>query len=795
MATRTKKGRKKGDDEGDLSVIVDVDIVEQLESRFLSYALSTIVSRALPDVRDGLKPVHRRVLYAMNQLKLNPDARFRKSAAVVGDVIGKYHPHGDQSIYEAMVRLAQDFSLRYPLVDGQGNFGSIDGDSPAAMRYTEAKMTKLATELMSELKQETVTLLPTYDQLNYEPQLLPARFPNLIVNGSSGIAVGLATNIPPHNLTETIDALIAMIAKPSLDTKEIMRYIKGPDFPTGGELVATKKELADVYETGRGTLKVRGEWEVEELNRGRWQIIVTSIPYSVNKSRLIEKIADLIINKKMTDIVDVRDESTEVIRITLEPKNQNVDAGRAMAYLFQHTDLAISFAVNLTALTPEASPERHTLRQMLKSFLDFRFETTEKRLSYDLRVIEERLHILAAYAKVYTNLDIAIQIIRKSKTRDEARTALMKKFKLDETQANAILDLRLAALVGLEMSKVRKEKAEKEAEREEISKVLKSQKRIWTLVKKELIDIRDEYGDKRKTKIIATVKDTPVYVAESYVEHEETHVIVSRNGWARRMKSVANLSTLRFKEGDSILAWLPINTKDLVCFFTSTGKVYVSRALDFAQTTGFGDPIQALFKFGDGERLISVIGVVVENGESAQKGQGGREEQSTLFDQLKGGEVAQVYGRVITQSKDTELLVVTEKGLGFRFLADFIGPTTKNGRRIANVKGDDAIYSVSPVTKKLLFLLSSEGKGLLMPMKEVSQLSGPGAGVRLIKLKPGVYVLGAREVSKTDKIGITYLSGKDDIIKVTDLVRGGRGQTGRKVSAARKKLLGLRKTA
>ena len=791
---RKKKGKTGGSaGDGPGTTIIDSDLVEELESRFLSYALSTIVSRALPDVRDGLKPVHRRVLYAMNQLKLNPDARFRKSAAVVGDVIGKYHPHGDQSIYDTMVRLAQDFSLRYPLVEGQGNFGNIDGDSAAAMRYTEAKLTKLAMELCKELPQNTVTFTPTYDQLNEEPSLLPARFPNLLVNGSSGIAVGMATNIPPHNLTETIDALVALIAQPKLETRELLKYVKGPDFPTGGELVATKSELAQVYETGRGTLKVKGEWEVENLSRGRWQIIITSVPYTVNKSRLIEKFGDLIRDKKIGDLVDVRDESTEIIRIVLEPKSQNVDAGKAMAYLFQHSDLQITFAANLVALTPDATPERHSLQQMLKSFLSFRFETTEKRLRYDLKIIDERLHLLKAFAKVYKDLDAAIQIIRKSKTRDEARSALMEKFKLDEVQANAILDLRLAALVGLEMSKVKKEKAEKDAEKEEIEKVLESDKCVWRLVKKELEDIKAEYGDKRRTKIVASVKDTPVYDAESYVEHEETHIIVSRNGWVRRVKNVTNPATLRFKEQDSLLSWLPMNTKDLVCFFTSTGKVYVSRAIDFTQTTGFGDPVQSLFRFGDGERLVSVIGVITDNGEEGS-GKEKSASQRGMFDQLDDRAVAGVLGHVLDSEKAGELLVVTEMGSGFRFVADFVGPTTKNGKRVANVKGDDAILSVTPVTEKMLFLLSNEGKGLLIDMKEIAQLSGPGAGVRLMKLKPGGVILGAKEVSKSGRVGISYLSGKDDVLKVASLPKGSRGQTGRKVAAARKKLLGLFKT-
>ncbi len=491
----------------------DIALREELESRFLSYALSTIVSRALPDVRDGLKPVHRRVLYSMNQLKLSNEGRFRKSAVVVGDVIGKYHPHGDQASYETMVRLAQDFSLRYPLVEGQGNFGNIDGDPAAAMRYTEAKLSEIAGELLTDLKKETVDFVPTYDDTSLEPALLPARFPNLLVNGSSGIAVGIATNIPPHNLTEVIDALVALIDKPDLELKDILKYIKGPDFPTGGYLLASKKELKDVYESGRGPLKIRGDWSVEKLSRGKWNLIISAIPYSVNKTSLIEKIADLIITKKLPALVDVRDESTEDIRIVLEPKSQTVDPAKVMIFLFKHTDLQTNFAVNLTALTPSSKPLRHSLLQMLKSFLGFRYHTIEKKLVYELGVIEERLHILVALAKVYSKLDEAIKIIRSSKTRDEARTGLMNRFKLDEVQANAILDLRLSALVGLEISKIRKEKAEKEAERELIKSILSSEKKLWKLTRKELIEIRDKYGDKRLTKVSSSAKDELEYTA------------------------------------------------------------------------------------------------------------------------------------------------------------------------------------------------------------------------------------------------------------------------------------------
>jgi len=746
-------------------------------------------------VRDGLKPVHRRVLFAMNQLRLYPDARYRKSAAVVGDVIGKYHPHGDQAVYDTMVRLAQDFSLRYPLVDGQGNFGNIDGDAAAAMRYTEAKLSKIAGELLEDLDKETVDFVPTYDETNKEPRLMPARFPNLLVNGSSGIAVGLATNIPPHNLKETIDALEAMIDDPSMETKDILKYIKGPDFPTGAQIVTSKAELKEIYETGRGSLKVRSEWKKEELERGKWTIVITSIPYTVNKSKLIEKIAELIVEKKLPTIVDVRDESTEDIRIVLEPKSQNVDADMVMTYLFKHSDLQSNFPVNLTALTPESVPLRHSLRQMLKSFLDFRYITTEKRLKYELRLIEERLHILVALAKVYNDLDAAIAIIRKAKTRDEARQGLMGYFKLDEIQANAILDLRLSSLVGLEISKIKKEKAEKEAEQEHIQSILESKGKLWKLVKKELIEIKEKYGDKRRTAIITSAQDEVEYDPEHFIEHEEAHVIISRSGWARRMKSVSSPESLRFKEGDSLLAWLPMNTRNYVAFFTSVGKVYVIRAYDITATTGFGDPVQSIFKFGDGERIVSVMGIVregeVKAPEPAASGQIAKPAQRDIFDQLKSDEVGRVYGEMIGEG--VELLLVTESGMGFKFSGEGLSETTRNGRKVANVKEDDAVLNVTVVRKPMLFILSNDGHGLLFDMEEVPVLTGVGAGVRMMKLKPGALVIGIKNMGKGDTVTLAFLANKDETLKLSDLEKGGRGTVGRQLVSPRKKLVGMRK--
>ncbi|VAX25980.1 DNA gyrase subunit A [hydrothermal vent metagenome] len=777
---------------GGEGTIQNTVLQEELESRFLSYALSTIVSRALPDVRDGLKPVHRRVLYAMSQLRLGFDARFRKSAAVVGDVIGKYHPHGDQAVYDTMVRLAQDFSLRYPLVEGQGNFGNIDGDSAAAMRYTEARLSKLAGELTAEMKMDTVEFAPTYDGTQSEPRLMPARFPNLLANGSSGIAVGLATNIPPHNLKETIDAAIMLIDRRGLTTMELLKYIKGPDFPTGGQIIASKKELCEAYDSGKGSITVRGEWEEEKLARGKKNIVITSIPYTVNKSRLIEKIADLIISKKLPAIVDVRDESTETIRIVLEPKAGETKLENIVSYIYKKTDLQINFAMNLTALTPDATPLRHSLRQMLKSFIDFRFDVTGKRLNYDLRLIKARLHILRALMKVYKELDKAIAIIRTSKTRDEAKQKLIKYFVFDDTQANAILDLRLSALVGLEISKIKIEKAEKEAQREIIEGVLKSKSKLWKLVKKELKEIKEEYGDKRRSQIISAIKDGPEYHPESFIEHEDTHVIVSNQGWVRRMKSVADPQSLRFKEGDSLMAWIPMNTRDVVCFFSSAGKFYAISANDIIATTGFGAPIQSMFKFMDGERVVSVVGLIKQNSKERKTANDpGGSKQGGLFDKTKKSDFANVFGQTIEEEFVWEFLVVSEGGSGFRFSSEILAETNKNGKKYANVKRDDAIFNVILVSKPSIFILASDGRGLKMKLKEVPVLSGPGAGARLMKIKPGARVIGVRNLGRGDFISLLYASGRDDKRGFADVENGARGTVGRMVASRKKKLIGL----
>ena len=464
------------------------DIIHELENRFLTYALSTIVSRSLPDVRDGLKPIHRRILYAINSMGVTSDAKPVKSAKIIGEVLGKYHPHGDASTYESMVRMAQDFSMRYPLVDGKGNFGSLDGDPPAAYRYTEGRLTPITSYILNDIKKDTVDFRMNYDNTLKEPDILPSRIPNLLINGSSGIAVGMACSFPSHNLTEVIDALVSLIDEPKQTTTQIMKFIKGPDFPTGGIILNSKTEIRKAYDQGLGAVKIRGEWKQEDLPRNKIQIILTAIPYSVNKSRLIEKIAEIIINKKLPALTDIRDESDENVRVVLEIKN-GADPEKVMTYLFKHTELETNFQLNFNCLKPTGEPARLSLKEICSHFLDFRKNVVVRRLKFDLAVLEKRLHILTAFVIVFKNLDKALKLIRSSKARQEAATKLKKAFKLDDEQVSAILEIPLYRLVSMEIDKIQLEQKEKLKEQKEIKSILASQKKIWNEVKTELTEI------------------------------------------------------------------------------------------------------------------------------------------------------------------------------------------------------------------------------------------------------------------------------------------------------------------
>ncbi len=733
----------------------------EVESRFLTYALSTIVSRSLPDVRDGLKPVHRRILFAMWEMGLGPTARFRKSAAVVGEVLGKFHPHGDQAAYDAMVRMAQDFSLRYPLVEGSGNFGSLDGDPAAAMRYTEARLSKIAEELLVEIDKETVGFRPNYDNSLKEPVVLPARFPQLLVNGSSGIAVGMSCSFAPHNIGEVIDGLAAMIDNSNIEVKDLLKFIKGPDFPTGGQILNSKKELKEIYQAGSGAIRVRGEYAVEDLPRGKQAIVFTSIPYMVNKAKLLEKLIGLMEEKKLPQVSAVRDESTDVVRIVLELKAET-NADLVTAYIFKHTDLESNFPMNFTALKPNMEPERLSLKEIMRYFLDFRHELTTKRLNYDLKLLKARLHILKAFEVLYDDLDTAIKIIRRAKSREDAAEKLKKHFKLDDEQVKAILDMQLYKLVGLEIERILKEKAEKTKLKKEIETILASQKKIWGLIKTELLEIKEKYGDKRKS-VMKAAEDVE-FSQEDFIVHEDVTVILTKMGWIRRVKTVGE--NLRFKEGDELLALLPANTRDNIAVFSSAGKVYVTKANDLPAGSGFGEPVQHLFKFSDGERPVTAMNL------------------APVFAGAPGEEEKGKQAELSLGPREVTAISVSAKGIGFKFdLGQFNSVTTRAGKKFAGVKTGDSIMGVDILDLPNVLFLTSEGKAVVVASKDIPMLSGAGKGVRLVNVKKGDVTL-FRAVRKGEQVKVTDEKGKE---KTLDLKQYGvmtRGSVGLKAVKA-----------
>jgi len=738
------------------------DITYELENRFLTYALSTIVSRSLPDVRDGLKPIHRRILFAMHGIGLGADAKPVKSAKIIGEVLGKYHPHGDASTYESMVRMAQDFSMRYPLVDGKGNFGSMDGDSPAAYRYTEGRLTPITSYMLSDIKKDTVDFRQNYDYTLKEPVVLPSKVPNLLINGSSGIAVGMACSFPSHNLSEVISACVALIKDPQLTVAQIMKHIKGPDFPTGGILLNSKTELRKAYQEGSGNLKIRGEWTLEKSERGRSQIIVTSIPYGVNKARLIEKIAEIIITKKLPGLVDVRDESDANVRVVLEAKTGQ-DPNKIMTFIFRHTDLETGFQVNFNCLNPKGEPGRLSLKEICTHFLDFRMEVVTRRLKYDLEILEKRLHILDGFVIVFKNLDKALQLIRASKSRQEASGKLKKAFRLDDEQVGAILEIPLYRLVSMEIDKFVEEQKEKRKEQNWIHGLLQSKKKIWQEIKKELVEIKEKFGDKRRTKI-KTIESVE-YNAEDFIEHEDVFLVISQKGWLRKFKTLNDPSTLKFKENDSLLETAQVNTRDLVAFFTSSGVVYVQKVHTLPYTrSGFGEPIQNLFKFGDGERVIRVLPLISND----TNGEAKATETPSKQTKLKFKE---------EPAEPKEILLASEMGYGFRFPLSNLAETSRAGKKVMSVKADDRMVSVDWIQGSYVFLATESGKGLKLKLDQVAQLSGPGVGVKLINVAKSRLVV-AKCVKPKDTLQLVLENGKTKEIKVTAVPAYKRGSQG-----------------
>jgi DNA gyrase subunit A len=739
----------------------DTSLSKEAERRYLNYALSVITSRALPDVRDGLKPVQRRILYTMHHdLRLAPDTKPRKSAAVVGDVMGKYHPHGDTAIYDAMVRLAQDWVLRAPLVEGQGNFGSIDGDAPAAMRYTEAKLRALAGELLGELGQRTVEWRPNYDGTRSEPVVLPARFPNLLVNGAQGIAVGMATSIPPHNLGEVIDACIALIdAKEELTTKKLLAHVKGPDFPTGGLLMASKSDLEEVYETGHGSLKLRGEWTTEEDGKRGTQVIITAIPFAVERSEIVERIAQVILSKKLPTLLDVRDESTAEIRVVLELK-KGADPQLVMAYLFKHTPLSTNVQVNLTCLVPDdegdgASPRRLGLREVLRAFLDFRHKTLVRRIDFELGEIKRRIHLLEGFEIIFDALDEVIKIIRQSEGRADAAQRLMKRFGLSDEQTDAILELRLYRLAKLEVLIIRKELAEKRSEARRLEGLLASETKRWAMLKDELQAIKKAYGDKRRTKI-AGQSGEPEFAEEDFIVDEDATVVLSAQGWLKRAREIKDLATTRLREGDTVQAVTAGSTRSSVAFFSTAGSCYVCRLNEVPSSTGYGDPVQKLFKLDDGERMVSMLG----------------------FDP-RVCEVPEPEGE---EPEPPLAVAITRGGLGFRFsLRAHRDPSTRAGRKFARLNEGDEVVFVGLVERDddAIVCVSSGGDALAVKVSQLALLGGAGKGTTVMKLDGDARIVGAA-IAPRGKGEITFVTEKGRELsfeaKKLDGDRGDRGE-------------------
>ncbi|CAN0138561.1 unnamed protein product, partial [Phaeothamnion confervicola] len=564
--------------------VIEVDLHDVTRTRFLNYAVSVITSRALPDVRDGLKPVQRRILYTMyHDLHVTPEKSTIKCAKVVGQVLGNYHPHGDSAVYEALVRLAQPWTLRYPLINGQGNFGSLDGDSAAAYRYTEAKLTPLAMEFVQELGQDTVDYRKNFDDSQDEPVVLPARVPQLLINGCTGIAVGVATNIPPHNLNEVCQACEALIDDRNLSTAALMNFIQGPDFPTGGEILESRADLEKLYEDGQGRVRIRGQFSLEESRKGP-QLLITSLPYQTNKAELVEEIAELIMTRKVPQILDVRDESTEEIRIVLEIKKDS-DLQAIKAYLFKHTALQSSFHVNMTCLVFKGndtvgSPARLGLRNVLLEFLDFRHQVVTRRLTHDLNVLLRRIHILNGFAKVFDALDEAIRIIRASDGRQDAALQLMERFRLDQEQADAVLNLQLYKLGRADILEVQQELSEKIQKKVQLEATLANPQRIWGLVKLELKSVRAQFGDPRRTQILETGAEDLRYTEDDFIVDEEAIVVLSKDGWVRRISTGTDLAKLRLRQDDTVSAVLRGTNRFSAVFLSNLGSAYSIRIHD-----------------------------------------------------------------------------------------------------------------------------------------------------------------------------------------------------------------------
>jgi topoisomerase IV subunit A len=719
-----------------------VDLRSALEERYLQYALSTITQRALPDVRDGLKPVHRRILHAMRILRLEPGQGYKKSARVVGDVIGKYHPHGEQSVYDALVRLAQDFAARYPLADGQGNFGNIDGDGAAAMRYTETRLTDVAARLLEGMGEDAVDFRKTYDGEEEEPVVLPANFPNLLANGSAGIAVGMATSIPPHNVAELCEAALFLINTPDGTTRQLARFVKGPDFPTGGILVDTPASIVGAYETGRGGFRVRARWSTEEAGRGTYQIVVTEIPYQVQKSRLIEKIADLLLAKKLPLLKDVRDESAEDVRIVFEPKSRSVDPVILMESLFRLTELESRIPLNMNVLDMGTVPKVMSLRDVLSAWLAHRKVVLVRRTEHRLARIEHRLEVLGGYLVAYLNLDEVIAIIRYE---DEPKARLMSRFSISDVQAEAVLNMRLRALRKLEEIEIRTEHDKLSEEKSRLEALLGSQKRQWGVIAGQVRDLAEAYGPitevgRRRTSIAEAPVADLAQLHTALIEREPVTIVLSQKGWIRALKGhVSDFGTLTFKTDDRLKLALHAQTTDKVLIATTSGRVFTIQPDRLPGGRGTGEPVRIIVDMQEGSDVIDMF----------------------VF------------------SPGAKRLLLSDLGNGFIVEENDLIANTRKGRQVLNLAGNAEACLTAPATGDHFAVIGKNRKLLIFPLDQLPQMAR-GKGVRVQKYKDGgpsdaITFAMADGLSWTDSSGRTFVRSKADL---ADWI-GERAQAGR----------------
>ncbi|WP_068008450.1 DNA topoisomerase IV subunit A [Pseudovibrio axinellae] len=719
-----------------------INLKDALEERYLSYALTTIMHRALPDVRDGLKPVHRRILYGMRLLKLDPNQGFKKCARVVGDVMGKYHPHGDGAIYDALVRLAQDFSVRYPMVDGQGNFGNIDGDSAAAMRYTEARMTDVATRILDGLNENAVDFRETYDGLDSEPVVLPGCFPNLLANGSTGIAVGMATSIPPHNAYELCNASQHLITHPDAEVEDLLEFIKGPDFPTGGTIVNDKGSILEAYKTGRGSFRTRAKWHKEEGPRGTYNIVVTEIPYVVQKSRLIEKIAELLMARKLPLLDDIRDESAEDVRVVLVPRNKNVDPELLMASLFKLTDLENRFSLNLNVLSKGVVPKVMNLKEVLQEWLEHQKDVLVRRSNHRLDQINHRLEVLEGYLVAYLNIDEVIRIIREE---DDAKASLIQAFELTDVQAEAILNMRLRSLRKLEEFEIKKEHDKLSKEKAGLEALLSSEKKLWNRVSKQVGEIGKAYGPEteigaRRTDFSTATDHDLEEIHQAMIEKEPITVVISEKGWIRTLKGhVQDVTNLTFKQGDQLHMSFHAETTSKVLIFTSGGKFYTLGADKLPGGRGHGEPIRLMLDMDETQEVVSAF----------------------------------------VHDPERKLLISTDEARGFVVHEKDVTATTRKGKQVLNVTAPAKATLCVPVNGDYVAVIGLNRKLLTFPLSQIAVMTR-GRGVRLQRYRDG----GISDIKTFDsKEGLTWLDASGRVFKRTldELQdwRGDRGQAGR----------------